>query len=99
MPVYNLTCPECCTVLKSSKPVPAGKIATSPVFTVMTRPPSELHVCLAARDAKDFMNPRMIMHVVINSVAPRIAPTVLLKKFFEHRSRINLLGKRHRLAI
>jgi hypothetical protein len=40
MPVYSISCPECRTTLKSSKPIPAGKVLDCPKCGVMFAAPA-----------------------------------------------------------
>ena len=36
----------------------------------------ETHRCASASDAKNFVNPRVIMEIIVDAIAPRIAPSI-----------------------
>src|SRR4029077_17259066 len=42
----------------------------------------------AAGDAEGFVNARMIVQIIVDSVPPAVAPAVTFKQFLHHRGRI-----------
>ena len=46
-----------------------------------------------ARNAEHFMNPRVVMRVIVNAIPPGIAPAVALEKLFEHGRRVEFARK------
>src|ERR1700742_3609592 len=53
-----------------------------------TFPAAEADPTLAARDAEDLMDPGVIVHVVVDAVAPCVAPSVRLEQVLDHGRRI-----------
>jgi hypothetical protein len=49
---------------------------------------AEADPTLAARDAEDIMDPGVIVHVVVDAVAPCVAPSVRLEQILDHRRRV-----------
>jgi hypothetical protein len=45
---------------------------------------AELNLAGAARDAEHFVNARVIMRIVVDAVAPRVAPAIAFKQVLEH---------------
>jgi hypothetical protein len=45
---------------------------------------AELNLAGAARDAEHFVNARVIMRIVVDAVAPRVAPAIVFKQVLEH---------------
>src|SRR4051812_35507749 len=60
---------------------------------------AELHLGSTTGNAKDFMNARMVMDVIVNAVAPGVAPSVLHEEFLEHSRWIESTPKSHRTAV
>src|SRR5205085_3157498 len=60
---------------------------------------AEAHPGLAARNAKRLVRGRVIVHIIVNAVAPRAAPTVALEQGLEYRRGIARFRQRHRAAI
>jgi hypothetical protein len=54
--------------------------------------PAKSHLPAAPRDTEGFVDPRMIMSIVIDAVAPRPSPAVAVKQLFEDRRRIKIRG-------
>src|SRR4051794_35501041 len=54
---------------------------------------AELHPSLAARDTKHLVNLGMIMDVIIDAVAPGIAPAVFLEQILIDRRGIEIAGQ------
>ena len=84
------------SVLPESRswPVPAGRITTSPALRFSARPfapPNRTRAC--PREAQHFMNPRMVMRVIVNAIPPGIAPAIALEKLFEHSRRVEFARK------
>ena len=54
---------------------------------------AELHLAFAAGNTKHFMDAGMVVHVIVNSISPGIAPPVAFKQLFEYRRRIEVVRK------
>jgi hypothetical protein len=49
---------------------------------------TEANLCMAARDAKHLVRPRVVVHVIVNAVSPRITPAIACEQLFKYRRRI-----------
>ena len=53
--------------------VAGAELQRFPLFT------AETDARTSARDTEDFMSPRVVMHVIVNTIPPCIDPTVCLE--------------------
>src|SRR5690242_5303525 len=60
---------------------------------------AELNLALAASDAKYLVNARVIVDIVVNTVAPGIAPAVPFEQVLEYCGRVEVLREAHGAAI
>jgi hypothetical protein len=51
-------------------------------------PAAEADASLAARDAEHLMDPRVIVHIVVDAVAPDVSPSVRFEQVFNHGPRV-----------
>jgi hypothetical protein len=54
---------------------------------------------IASSDAEYLVNARMVMHVVVDSVTPRVTPTVSLEEVFHDCCGVEIVRKSNRAAI
>src|SRR6266851_3953644 len=59
----------------------------------------EPYAGVSARNAEHFMGARMVMHVIIDAVAPGVSPAIALEQFLECRCGIAGIGKPQGAAI
>src|SRR5215510_6588422 len=59
----------------------------------------ELHLALTAGNSEHLMNARVIVDVIIYSVAPGVAPTVAFKQLLKYGGRIEVVVAPHDAAI
>ena len=75
--------------------MPAGRTATSPAFSFYntTEVSAELHLAFTPGNTEHFMDAGMVVHIIVNSISPGIAPPVAFEQLFEHRRRIEIVRK------
>jgi hypothetical protein len=54
---------------------------------------AEADTSFASGDAEHLMDPGVIMHVVVDAVAPGVAPSVRLEQVLDHRRRVVSLAE------
>jgi hypothetical protein len=54
---------------------------------------AEPNAALTARNAEDIMNPGVKVHVVIDAVAPGVAPSISLEQVLDHGRRVMALAR------
>src|SRR5437868_6018313 len=60
---------------------------------------AEASSSLATRDAEHFMDPGVIVHIVVDAVAPGVSPSVRFEEVFDHGRRIVAVIERDSLSI
>src|SRR5882757_4596938 len=60
---------------------------------------AEPNAALAARDAEHLMDPRVIVHVIVDAVAPGVSPTVRFEQVFDHGRGVLAVIELHSFSI
>src|SRR5262249_18906283 len=60
---------------------------------------AEANPGMAAHDPEHFVRARVIVHVIVNAVAPGIAPAVVRKQLFKYRRWIEVVREADRAAV